>query len=228
VPSAALALILGPLLGLLWPADALHATPTPPVLIVNGETRECSQVIQGDDCSWCDLPAGWEILGPAGQTSCPEGYAQVANPGMECRLYETPFCCSGGVHRGYCEDMVIDHDAATCGFVRDIQGCRLPESWQSRPATVNPAHWSCPPGYAWTQEAVDCLAESAGAPSGVLDPEATDALLEEDAETTRRWICSGLACLVFVAVLFGLAAMFPVWYVARQKERRTLPPSGKR
>ena len=214
-----LALMLATLLAALWPAGTSFATPTPPVILVNHETRECSEVIQGDDCSWCDPPAGWEVLGGAGQVSCPDGYAEVDAPAMDCRRYETPFCCSGGVHRGDCEDMVIDEGAETCGFVDEIEGCALPENWLSRPSDVEAQDWACPAGYSWLQEEVACLAATA---------QATDAVPVEDDETPWRGICFGLTCLILVAVMFGFAAMFPIWYVSRQKERRMLPPSSKK
>jgi len=216
------ALSFAALLVVLWPAGTLFATPTPPVILVNHESRECSQVIQGDDCSWCEPPAGWEVLGRAGEAPCPEGYAQVDGPAMDCRRYETPFCCSGGVHRGDCDDMVVDQGAAACGFVDEIEGCTLPEGWQSRPAGVEAQDWSCPAGYGWVQEEVACLAAPAGT------PEPTDAVPEQDEESPWRGICFGLSCLILVAVMFGFAAMFPVWYVSRQQERRMLPPSSKK
>lgn len=49
----------------------------------------------------------------------------------------------------------------------------------------------------------------------------------EDTEEAWRGICVGLSCLILVAVLFGFVAMFPVWYVQRQQERRTLPPDSR-
>jgi len=227
---ARLAIMLPVLLALLAPAGTLFATPTPPVILANHGTRECSQVIQGDDCSWCEPPAGWEVLGLAGVAPCPEGYAQVDPPRMECRSYETPFCCSGGVHRGNCENMVVDEAAATCGFVRDVQGCILPANWQSRPAGVAAGDWSCPEGYGWLQGEVACLAAQPGSPepggeAGTPAAEPT-ASAEVTAETWRG-ICFGLSCLVLVAVLFGFAAMFPVWYIQRQQERRMLPPRSR-
>jgi hypothetical protein len=224
---AGLALLLAALLAVLLPVGTLDATPAPPALIVNHGARQCSQVIQGDDCSWCEPPAGWAVLGPAGTTSCPQGYARVEAPPMECRLYQIPFCCSRGVHRGFCENMVVNHAAATCAFVANIEGCRLPTSWQSRPAAVESQEWACPSGYTWAAGEVECLAGPAGTPTGTLGSEATQPVPEDEAET-RRGICFGLACLVAAALIFGLAAMFPVWYAARQRERRTLPPSPRK
>lgn len=234
--AARLALILVALLAMVRPADTLFATPTAPVILANHETRECSQVIQGDDCSWCEPPAGWEVLGPAGVTSCPEGYATVDRPAMDCRRYETPFCCSGGVHRGDCEDMVVDQASATCGFVAEIEGCTLPANWQSRPASVEVLDWACPAGYGWAQDEVACLAAAQptssptepGPQAQTPGPEATATVPVEDEEPAWRGICFGLSCLILVALLFGFAAMFPVWYVSRQQERRTLPPSARK
>ncbi len=215
-----LALVLTALLVVLRPAASL-ATPTPPVILVNHAAAQCSQVIQGDDCSWCEPPSGWEVLGRAGEAMCPPEYAVVGAPAMNCRRYEIPFCCSGGVHRDDCEDMILNHDAATCGFVGEIKGCALPENWQARPAGVEPRDWSCPAGYSWQQAEIACLSAAAGT------PEATAPAPGEDEEATRRGICFGLGCLILAALLFGAAAMFPAWYVVRQKERRTLPPSSR-
>jgi len=115
--------------------------------------------------------------------------------------------------------MVIDHGAATCGFVREIEGCALPPSWQGRPAGVEPQDWSCPAGYGWVQAEIACLATVRDTPT------ATE--VAADPEATSRGICFGFGCLTLAALLFGLAAMFPVWYVVRQNERRMLPPSAR-
>lgn len=219
--AMAQALILAALSIALWPAASL-ATPTPPVILVNHGAKECSEVLQGDDCSWCEPPPGWEVLGRAGEVTCPEEYARVDAPAMNCRRYETPFCCSGGVHRGDCEDMVIDHAAATCGFVDDSEGCTLPGNWQGRPAGIEPQDWACPAGYGWAPQPIPCLDTAGG------NLEATAAVPAGDADATGRGICVGVSCLGLAALLFGLAAMFPVWYVARQKAGRMRPPSPRR
>lgn len=216
-----MALMLASWLAVLWPEAAI-ATPTPPVILVNHETQECSQVIQGDDCSWCEPPAGWEVLGRVGDVQCPGGYTDIDRPPMECRRYKTPFCCSGGAHRGDCEDMVIDQEAAICGFVSEIEGCSLPTNWQGRPPDVQPQVWACPAGWGWAQEEIACLA----ATSEIPEPTAT--VPAQETEAAWRGICSGLSCLVVAAILFGLTAMLPVWLVARQQERRLLPPRSRR
>jgi hypothetical protein len=58
--------------------------------------------------------------------------------------------------------------------------------------------------------------------------EATAAVPAGDAVATGRGSCFGVSCLGLAALLFGLAAMFPGWYVPRQKEGRMLPPSPGR
>ncbi|HSJ53558.1 MAG TPA: hypothetical protein VLC52_07385 [Anaerolineae bacterium] len=211
-------LIVAAILALLLPAGSLNATPTIPVIIVNHETRQCSRVIQGDDCSWCDPPPGWEIVGQVDGTECPEGYAQVDRPAMQCRLYKTPFCCSSGVHRGDCEDMVVNEAEATCGFVAEIEGCPLPAGWLSRPADLEPTYWSCPQEYRWATEEIACLA-------GDATPNSTAPAGPEEEGSPWRVIFLSTACLIFAAVLFGAAGLFPAWYARRQQQRRMEPPS---
>jgi hypothetical protein len=109
------------------------ATPTAPVTIVNHTTKQCAEVIQGDDCHWCDLVAGWEILGPSGQAGCPPGYADLGYQGMsgQCRAYKSQFCCTSPQHHGDCSDLVVNEALKQCAFVEEISGCILPEGWTS-------------------------------------------------------------------------------------------------
>jgi len=50
---------------------------TAPQLIVNHETKECVELILGNECMACSIPEGWEILGPVSENECPAGYAKV-------------------------------------------------------------------------------------------------------------------------------------------------------
>ncbi len=144
---------------LLLPAPVTVATPTPPYLLVNHTTQECAERWIGDDCRWCDPLPGWEVVGLASNSQCPEGYAHLDYVDMACRGYETPFCCSGGAHRGDCEDMVV-HDAdRLCAFVDEIEGCILPEGWRQQPLVVEPPGWICPHDYHWQPDLLPCLAE---------------------------------------------------------------------
>jgi hypothetical protein len=160
---------------LLLPGSAALATPTPPYIIVNHTTKECGQSILGDDCSWCDPPPGWEVVGPAAGNQCPEGYTVVERIDMQCRRYKNQFCCSGFAHRGDCEDMVV-HDAdRLCAFVEDIQGCILPEGWTARPPDVELSGWMCPHDYRWA-DPVACLDAAAGdEPTAAVTPATTEA-----------------------------------------------------
>lgn len=115
------------------PASPAAATPTAPVVIVNRTTKQCAEVIQGDDCHWCDLLEGWEILGPGGQAACPPGYADLGSQGMSgnCRGYKNQFCCTSPQHHGDCADLVINEALKQCAFVEEIDGCTLPDGWTS-------------------------------------------------------------------------------------------------
>jgi len=168
-----IALVLAVVLLLLLPGGAALATPTPPYVFVNHTTRQCAVAIQGDDCSWCDPPTGWQVLGVSGPTQCPVGYTLVERLGLNCRRYKNQFCCSGGSHHGDCRDMVVNDSQKLCAFVPDIAGCTLPKGWAGRPISVEEYAWSCPFGYRWGDE-VACLDETATPESTVIQqPTAT-------------------------------------------------------
>ncbi len=136
-----------------------QATPTPPYLLVNHTTQECAQRWIGDDCRWCDPLPGWEVVGLASSSECPDGYTLLDYVDMDCRGYETAFCCSGGAHRGDCEDMVQHETDRLCTFVDEIEGCTLPDGWRQRPPDVEPGAWFCPHDYRWQAGLLPCLAE---------------------------------------------------------------------
>jgi len=52
------------------------AVPAQEQIMINSETNQCSYFSAGDECTRCEVPEGWEIIGNAG-TECPEGYEQV-------------------------------------------------------------------------------------------------------------------------------------------------------
>lgn len=135
--------------------NVVLATPTPPYLIVNHTDKLCAESILGDDCSWCEPPPGWEVVGLSSASQCPGGYRRVERIDMECQRYENAFCCSGGSHRGNCENMVVHDGDVACAFVDDVRNCVLPAGWRARPPGVDPARWSCPMGYGWVQ-GVEC------------------------------------------------------------------------
>lgn len=149
-------------------ASPAGATPTPPVIVVNHSTRQCAEVIQGDDCHWCEPLEGWEVLGYSSGTTCPDGYEDLGYQGMtgQCRAYKSQFCCSSYSHHGDCEDLVINEAEQLCAFVEEIEGCTLPEGWVSAGDTTE---WSgrCPYEYQWVAD-VACVASTQ-----VVEPTAT-------------------------------------------------------
>ena len=138
------------------------ATPTAPVTIVSHTTKQCAEVIQGDDCHWCDLLEGWEILGPSGQASCPPDYADLGYQGMsgKCRAYKSRFCCTSPQHHGDCGDLVLNKALQQCAFVEEINGCTLPEGWTSAGDTTR---WQgrCPTDW-WSGWVPDIACLTAG------------------------------------------------------------------
>lgn len=138
-------------------ASPAGATPTPPVIVVNHSTRQCAEVIQGDDCHWCEQLEGWEVLGDSGRTTCPDGYEDLGFQGMTgtCRGYKSQFCCADSGHHGDCEDLVINEAEHLCAFVEEISGCALPAGWTSAGDTTQ---WSgrCPYENQWVED-IACL-----------------------------------------------------------------------
>ena len=51
--------------------------PMPPEIAVNDQTRQCAQVMRGDECMNCYLPEGWEVLGLYPDMPCPDGYKMI-------------------------------------------------------------------------------------------------------------------------------------------------------
>jgi hypothetical protein len=216
------------ILALLLPGSIVLATPTPPYVIVNYSTKECAESILGDDCSWCDPPPGWEVLGPSAGTQCPEGYTLIERIDMQCRRYKNEFCCSGFQHRGDCEDMVV-HDAdGLCAFVEDIQNCALPTGWKPRPPDVDPSRWQCPHDYRWA-DPVACLALALIDEPTAITPPTMTTELTTTAEPTSTTTLPGadvrlptntvlitvcLASLFIAVVAVGIAL---VWVVSRQR-----------
>ena len=72
--------------------------PMPPEVAVNHETRQCANVMRGDECVICTLPDGWEILGRAPEAQCPMGYEEI-NIKLECKGIRELRCCLPG-HSG--------------------------------------------------------------------------------------------------------------------------------
>jgi hypothetical protein len=146
------------LLVLLFVASPVGATPTPPVIVVNHSTKQCAEIIQGDDCHWCEPLEGWEVLGQSSGFACPAGYENLGFQGMtgRCQGYKSQFCCSDYAHHGDCEDLIVNESEQLCGFVEEIAGCTLPEGWTS---AADKTQWSgrCPFGNQWAPD-VACVA----------------------------------------------------------------------
>jgi hypothetical protein len=147
------------------PVKTAFATPTPPYVLVNETTKECYITILGDECSWCDPPQGWKVLGMAQSTSassCPAGYAKIEQLKMDCRASKDRFCCTA-YFAGDCEDLVINEAQRACAFVDDINSCILPSGWAKRPANLAPSNWRCPTApssYEW-KDNLACLTTTA-------------------------------------------------------------------
>ena len=73
-----LILVMSFILGLFFKlVGVASAAPMPPEIAVNDETRECAEVMRGDECMNCYLPEGWEILGLYPDVGCPQGYEMI-------------------------------------------------------------------------------------------------------------------------------------------------------
>ncbi len=199
-------------------ASPVNATPTPPVIMVNHSTRQCAEVIQGDDCHWCDPPEGWEVLGNSSQAACPAGYEDLGDQGMsgECVGYKSQFCCSDSAHHGDCEDLVIHESEQLCAFVEEINGCTLPEGWTSAGDTTQ---WRgrCPFGNQWVPD-IACV--TAPEPA---EPTATAPTATATPSTTQR---PPLQDRIRPVLLWGLALalggllVVAVWLIRKGLGRR--------
>jgi hypothetical protein len=150
------------------PGNAALATPTPPYVLVNETTLKCYIAILGDECSMCDPPPGWKVLGVAQDTSvagCPAGYTKIEQLATDCRVYKDRYCCTE-YFSGDCEDLVVNKVARTCAFVDDINNCILPPGWSKRPADITAGRWRCPTApdsYEW-KDPLACLTTTATVP----------------------------------------------------------------
>ncbi len=151
------------------PGKISFATPTPPYVLVNETTKECYTTILGDECSWCNPPQGWKVLGvndlAAPNLGCPAGYTKIEQLAMDCRVYKDRFCCTAHF-AGDCEDLVVNEAQQACAFVDDINNCILPPGWAERPANLAPSDWRCPTvprSYEW-RDNLTCLTATATTP----------------------------------------------------------------
>lgn len=209
------------LLALLAIAVPVDATPAPPVLAVNHDTKQCAEVIQGDDCHWCDPAEGWEIVGYNGPAECPAGYRDLGSLGMawECRGYKNQFCCSDTAHHGDCEDLVINESAQQCAFVEEIRGCTLPEGWVSAGDTTE---WAgrCPFRNQWVSD-LTCVTDPEPA-TPTATPHAIPTTAVAPAPTaTQEPVSEGSTGSGFawgVAIVLGLFLAVG-WFILQRKRQ---------
>ena len=137
------------------------AAPTPPQIAVNHDTRECAEFICGDECAYCILPEGWEILGYSSDVECPSDYTMVEitpvwKPRASARCCTPDHSGSGGD----CADVAINETTEQCGFAGNIiEKCgELPDGWEMHGK-------ECP--HTWVSD-VDCHPEKAGGGTGMV------------------------------------------------------------
>lgn len=124
------------------------AAPAAPEIIVNNQTMECSDYNAGDECTSCEIPAGWASLGLDVQ-ECPEEYSKVAAD-RNCTPARNERCCSEG-HSGSpgdCDGMAVNHLLKQCMFADGA----APAGWETKPDGTDARDWQCPEGYGWREE----------------------------------------------------------------------------
>jgi hypothetical protein len=73
-----------------YTSPLVMAAPVPPVDVVNHTTKECGQILRGDECEFCVPAEGWELL----KGSCPEGYTVLDQwAPSTCTFYASAYCC---------------------------------------------------------------------------------------------------------------------------------------
>jgi hypothetical protein len=91
------ALLVGLCLLSFYTSTRVLAEPSPPTDVVNHTTKECAQILTGDECESCAPAEGWELL----KGSCPEGYTVLAQwAPSTCTFYASPYCCESRAKAG--------------------------------------------------------------------------------------------------------------------------------
>ena len=132
------------------------AAPMPPRLVVNHQTRQCAEIVPGDECGDVVLPPDWEYLEPTEGVKCPDDYTLVEFY-PDWVHFKVSHCCTEG-HSGVsgdCQDVVIQQSKRQCAFVDDIEKCTsLPDKWEA---------WgqNCPAEFEWTDDIACTEAETA-------------------------------------------------------------------
>jgi len=78
--------------------ERVLATPDPPRVLVNHDTRQCDPLVYWrDECGEIILPTGWEFHD---ENSCPADYTVIELSRLEWDKYQNAFCCQnyGGMN----------------------------------------------------------------------------------------------------------------------------------
>ncbi len=137
-------------LALILIAALAAAAPSPPEVIVNNRTMECSPYNAGDECTRCAIPDGWTSLG-YGTVECPQGYAETRAP-IVCTPAVNERCCSEGHSgaNGDCGKMIINRRTKQCVFANGT----APSGWEGEANGTE--SWQCPEGYTWAENTGPC------------------------------------------------------------------------
>lgn len=93
-----LAILLTIVLLTLVVTQRVLATPDPPRVLVNHDTRQCDPLVYWrDECGEIILPVGWEFHT---ENTCPADYTVVELSRLEWDKYQNAFCCQnyGGMN----------------------------------------------------------------------------------------------------------------------------------
>jgi hypothetical protein len=125
------------------------AAPMPPRPVINHQSKECAEIVPGDECGDVVLPTGWEYLDPSNGEQCPQDYT-IVELSPDWVHFKVPHCCTTG-HSGSpgdCQDVVIHSSSRQCAFVEDIEKCAsLPPGWEAR-------NENCPADFEWVEDVV--------------------------------------------------------------------------
>lgn len=73
-----------------YTATPATAAPSEPADVVNHITKECAEILTGDECESCVPAEGWELL----TGECPEGYTILDQwAPSTCTFYASQYCC---------------------------------------------------------------------------------------------------------------------------------------
>ncbi len=200
-----------------------YAAPMPPRIVVNHQTRQCAEIVPGDECGDVVLPPDWEYLDPDAGEKCPESYTLI-DLSPDWVHFKVSFCCTEG-HSGVsgdCEDVVIRRSGRQCAFVDDINSCaNLPDGWKAH-------RENCPVDFSWAEdvpcsggEAVQTPVETAQSLTGAAatpgqsgTPPATKGELSTPV-SARKPAEARNPLLPCAAPGLALVMLFGAWFVRR-------------